>query len=88
MTVTFILLVLSNCLYNYDESKGGSEASFIQPQSPWDHEWRIGQGVRFQLKQTLCIIGMLLLYFNAIFDFFMNLKKANLTWIKVSALFY
>lgn len=49
---------------------------------------RKDQGVRFQLKQTICIIGMLLLYFNAIFDIFMNLKKANLTWMKVSALFY
>lgn len=49
---------------------------------------RKDQGVCFQLKQTICIIGMLLLYFNAIFDIFMNLKKANLTWMKVSALFY
>lgn len=50
---------------------------------------RKDQGVRFQLKQTLCIVlYVLLLYFNAIFDIFMNLKKANLTWMKVSALFY
>lgn len=46
---------------------------------------RKDQGVCLQLKQTICIISMLLLYFN---DIFMNLKKANLTWMKVSALFY
>lgn len=48
----------------------------------------VDRRVCFQLKQTIFIIGMLSLYLNAIFDIFMNLKEANLTWMKVSALFY